>query len=166
MSEVLTFDSSMTLEYMEDGHRHLMVPVFFSGNSYANDKVDFILDTGAFLTVITTETAKIFGFDKLPPLKKNIPLMGFAGFGINGDLVEISMLLGNRRLDGVKVAIPYANTTDNILSLNILEHFNYAVDSTNDKIYFSENPTYKAHQELKCGNIFAIQRTHATLSSS
>ncbi|MCL2198555.1 MAG: hypothetical protein FWB80_06505 [Defluviitaleaceae bacterium] len=156
MSKVLTFGSTLDLEYRTDGHRHLMIPVFFGESSYANDKVDFILDTGAYLTVLTLKTAILFGFDKLPPIKKNIPLTGFAGFSINGDLVEINMLLGNRKLNAAKVVIPYVHTTDNILSLNILEHFNYAVDSTDDKIYFSDNPIYKARKELKCGSILAI----------
>jgi len=154
MSDTLTFDAVMDLEYRADGHRHLMVPVFFKEGSHANDKVDFILDTGAYLTVLTLKTAVLFGFDKVTPLKKNIPLTGFAGFSIAGDLIEITMLIGNRKLSAAKVAIPYVNTTDNILSLNILEHFNYAIDNTNDKIYFADNPIYKAHQELKCGNLF------------
>ncbi|MCL1819042.1 MAG: retropepsin-like domain-containing protein [Oscillospiraceae bacterium] len=151
------YTSEMDLEYRaEDGHRHIMIPVFYKDNSYSNDTVDFIIDTGAYITVLTKETALMFGFDKLEPIKRNIPLTGFAGFRIEGDLVEISMLLGGRRLVNAKVAIPHEHTTDNILSLNILEHFNYLVDNLNDKIFFADNPEYKARIELKCGSVLVV----------
>jgi len=51
---------SFTLE--DDGHYHLYVPAFYEFDGYANHEIDFIFDTGAYLTVIARSVAKRFGF--------------------------------------------------------------------------------------------------------
>jgi len=150
------YSSEMDLVYEKDGHRHLRIPVFYESGSNSNNRVDFIIDTGAYLTVLTRIMAKEFDFDKLTPLSKNVPLTGFAGYRVEGDLIEIPMLLGGKRI-AAKVVVPYVDTADNILGLNVLEHFNYLIDSTNDKIYFTDNPVYKANQNLMSSNIWAMK---------
>ena len=159
MSDAVNFrhNSVLDLYYGADGHRHIRVPLFYERESYTNRTVDFIFDTGAYLTVLSQETAYALGFYKIEPIQSNIPLTGFADSRCEGDLVEIpGMLIGGRILEDVRIAIPYVATTDDILGLNILEHFNYLIDSTNDKIYFSDNAIYKAPKELGCGRISAI----------
>jgi len=148
----------MDLPYEDDGHRHLRVPVFYETGNNSNLPVDFILDTGAYLTVLTKITAELFGFDKLRPLARNIPLTGFAGFKVSGDLLEIPTLLGDKRIEA-KVVVPYVDTEDNILGLNVLEHFNYLIDNTNDKIYFADNTAYKANKNLMCSRVWSVSDT-------
>ena len=147
--------SMMGLSYEEDGHRHLFIPIFYEAGSNSNNTADFILDTGAYLTVLTKRTSTSFGFDKLKPLSKNVSLTGFEGSKVEGDLIEIPMLFGGRRIIA-KVVVPYVDTEDNILGLNILEHFNYLIDSTNDMIYFADNAVYKAQRELMCSKVWAV----------
>ena len=133
------------------------VPLFYEKGSYSNETIDFIFDTGAYLTVLSQKTARLFGYDKITPISANIPLNGFADSHCEGDLIEIpGMLIGGKVLEDVKVAIPYVATEDDILGLNVLEHFNYYIDSANDKIYFSDNPVYKAPKELRCGRISSV----------
>jgi len=61
-------------------------------------------------------------------------------------------------LEDVRVAIPYIDTEDDILGLNVLEYFNYLIDSTNDKIYFSDSFTYKPPKELGCGKVTTVKK--------
>ena len=151
----IQYTSVVDLHYRPDGHRHLKIPVFYNTDENNNNSIDFILDTGAYLTVLTKRTAELFGFDKLLPLAVNVPLTGFAGYKVEGDLIEIPILLGGKRLIA-KVVVPYVHITNNILGLNVLEHFNYSIDNTNDKIYFSDNPVYKANNVLMCSNIWSV----------
>ena len=151
------YNAVLDLKYDADGHRHLEVPLFYKKGSYSNEKVDFIFDTGAYLTVLTQKTARLFEFDKIPPIRANIPLTGFAGSHCTGDLVAIpGMLIGGRSLEDVRVAIPHVDTEDDILGLNVLEHFIYLIDSASDKIYLSDSSIYKAPAYLKCGRITAV----------
>ena len=83
----ITFDyrSVQDIFYNDEGHYILKVPAFFTSGAYRNDKIDFVFDTGAYITVVARQTAIRFGWDKLTPLVKNIPLTGFAG-SCEGDL--------------------------------------------------------------------------------
>ena len=72
MSKVIQFfyDSCEDIEYEESkGHYYLHVPAFYSKKSNANRLVDFMLDTGAYITVITPQTAKLLGYDKTKAYK-------------------------------------------------------------------------------------------------
>ena len=150
------YDSIENLTYETDGHYHLYVPVLYNFDTYANRKVDFVFDTGAFLTVISRETAAEFNFIDRFTIQKNISLAGFSGECL-ADLKEIpGIIIGGRKLMGVKVAVPHIVTDMDILGLNVIEHFKYFIDTENDKIYFSDNAIYKAPKELGCGRISAI----------
>jgi len=164
MPDVVEFkyNSAIDFKYEADGHRYVKVPIFFEEGSYSNDTVDFVFDTGAYLTVLTQKTARLFGFDKLTPISANIPLTGFADSHCEGDLIEIpGMMIGGRLLEGVRVAVPYVSTEDDILGLNVLEHFCFLIDNANDKIYFTDNAVYKAPKELGCGRISAVSDSTA-----
>jgi predicted aspartyl protease len=144
------YDAIEDIAYEEsEGHYYLHIPAFFTLNSYANRRINFILDTGAYLTVISRHTAIRFGFDKLSPIHSDINLSGFAGT-CKGDLIETpGLIIGGKILEGVRVAIPKATEGMNILGLNVLEYFNYLIDSTNSKIYFARNENYKIPKELE-----------------
>jgi len=152
-----SYTTAIDYKYEEDGHRHVDIPLFYGKDSYSNHQVDFVFDTGAYLTVLTKYTAEQFGFDKVTPVQTDIPLTGFADSKCSGDLIEIpGMLIGGKILVDVRVAIPYIDTEDDILGLNVLEYYNYLIDSSNDKIYFSESITYKPPKQLGCGKVTTI----------
>jgi len=150
------YTSIETFDYDIDGHYHIFVPTFYSQSSYSNDRINYIFDTGAYITVINKEIAAIFGFDLLPPIVSNIALKGFAG-ECTGDMKIIpGLIIGSYMLKNIKVAIPYADIKSNILGLNVLENFNYFLDNTNDFVYFSLNSAPNIPEELQCGSIELI----------
>ena len=90
-------------------------------------------------------------FDKLP--KVTTELFGFGG-GINVDLVRIPgfLILGKLHTN-VPVLIPHELYRANpktgkkkllpeVLGLNVLEYFNYYIDTANDRLYLKQNPTH------------------------
>jgi predicted aspartyl protease len=132
------------------------VPTFYKNRDYSNRRTDFIFDTGAFITVITRNTAEKLGFIGLHTIIEDVPLSGFMG-GCLSDIKEIpGFLIGGRFLDGVKVAVPRESTDTNILGLNVIEYFKYFVDTENDKIYFSVNPQPNIPDPFRCGEIRII----------
>lgn len=159
MSNTIQFqyDAVDSIRYRaKEGHYYLHIPAFLAFNSYANLKINFIFDTGAYLTVISRHTAIRFGFDKFTPIKTDIDLSGFAG-KCKGDIIELpGLVIGGKILEGVKVVIPQSVEGMNILGLNVLEYFNYLVDSTNGKIYFAMNESYKIPKVLECASIRSI----------
>ena len=163
MSNIIMFqyDSCEDIDYdQSEGHYYLPAPAFYSAESHANELIDFMLDTGAFLTIITPQTAERSATTN-SPINPDIPLSGYTG-EFRATLLEIpGLVIGGKILEGAKVAVPKISKHDkradmNILGLNILEHFNYLIDSTDRKIYFARNEDYKIPKELKCVNIRSI----------
>ena len=64
-SLVFVYDSIEKLVLNEDSNYILNVPVFYEFDNYSNDRLDFVFDTGAFITVITKKDAAFFGFVNL-----------------------------------------------------------------------------------------------------
>jgi predicted aspartyl protease len=143
------YTSEEALDFDNDYHYHLDVPVLFDRVNHLNKVVQFLLDTGAFITVLSKATSVRLEFDKLPSIVENFPLTGIAG-SCNASLKEIpGMVIGGRLLEGVKIAIPHEDTKYNILGMNVLDHFNFLLDAENNKIYFNDNSRYKMPAELK-----------------
>ena len=157
---LLIFDAVEKLTLESDAHYHLYVPTLFSFEGFANDRVNFIFDTGAFLTVLARETAALFGFIEQFTTQSNVPLSGFAGECL-ADIKEIpGFIIGGRKIEGVKVAVPHIDTGINILGLNIIEYFKYYVDTETDEIYFAENKTPVIPKELQAKKIYVVSRPY------
>ncbi|MCL2078383.1 MAG: retroviral-like aspartic protease family protein [Oscillospiraceae bacterium] len=158
MTNQLTFIHTFedTLPLRDDGHYHLSIPAFFEYDSYANHDIDFVFDTGAFLTVITRKTAAIFGFLDSYTIQHDIPLSGFAGKRL-ADLKELpGFVIGGRFLTGVKAAVPHDDTDMDILGLNVIDYFKYHIDTESDKIYFASNPQPEVFDYLRCKSVNAV----------
>jgi hypothetical protein len=137
-------------------HYYIFIPVVTDIKSRYSETISFILDTGAFLTVINRNTAIEQGIADFPVKHKNYPLGGFVG-GTTADLVEVpQMIIGDRTINDVIVAIPSIPTTQNLLGLNVLEHFKYYVDTTDEHIYFADNNNYKIGKDFRSGEIQAV----------
>ena len=153
---IFTYDSIENLTYENDGNYHIRVPMFYEFGSYSNDKVDFIFDTGAYITVINRAEVALFGYDDSCTVQSNVPLAGFAG-GCMTDIKSIpGFIIGNRRLENVKVAVPHIDTDVNILGLNVIDLFKFCIDTENDEIYFSQNPQPNIPEPLQCGKIHIL----------
>jgi hypothetical protein len=148
----------------QDGLLYVTVNTVYSGSPADGSKLKLVLDTGAYMTVISRGTAIECGFDKLP--KKTTTLSGFGG-SIAVDFVRIPglLLLGKLRMD-VPVLIPHdmfrtdpktgrKKQMQEVLGLNVLEYYNYFVDTENDKLYLQENQNPRfLNDELASGQAF------------
>jgi len=149
-------ESFLKLE-RQDGHFYVRLRVIYTGGDIDGVEVPFILDTGAFLTVISRVTAVHFGFDKLPKAQSKIK--GYSGEE-TADFIRIpSLKVLDSLITDIPVLIPHNRALkQNILGLNVLEYFNYHVDTENDKFYLSVNPNPRHYNDmLACGGIFEIK---------
>ena len=138
------------------GHYYVTLRAIYnsSDNAYT-EKIDFILDTGAFITVISRDIAELFGYDKLPKIPSKIK--GYTGEA-PADFVRIPGLkILNMELVDVPVLIPNnKELKQNILGLNVLEYFEYSIQTKSDKMYISMNPNPKHyHKILECSQVIA-----------
>ena len=101
------YDSKSALTCEDDNHYHLKVFTYYEIESTHGRRIDFIFDTGAFITVLTRQTAIDMGFgDDAYTIETNFKLNGISGFCL-ADIKEIpGFLIGISRLSGVKVAVP------------------------------------------------------------
>ena len=137
---------------------YLRVPVLCDLKHYTNRKIRFLVDTGAYITMINSRVSLRLGFDKLPSIVDDFPLTGIGG-ACKAALKEIpGMIIGDRTLKGVKIAIPHDETKYNILGLNVLEHFKFLIDTNLNKIYFCDNPNYRMPNELKCADVLTVSK--------
>jgi len=152
------FDDNNLLDiHRTGGHFYVTLRAIYSGGDMDGTEISFILDTGAFITVISRDIANRFGYDKLPKIPGKIK--GYSG-ETPADFVRIPGLkILKPFLTDVPVLIPHSSELkQNILGLNILEYFKYYIDTENDKLYLSENPNPRHYDSiLACGGIFAIQ---------
>ena len=158
MSNVMTitYDAVDRLSLEDDGNYHIRIPTFYGFDSYSNDRIDFIFDTGAYITVLSRQEAVLFDFMDNFTIKSNVPISGFAGSCLV-DIKEIpGFVVGGKRLEGVKVAVPHIDTDVNILGLNVIELFKYYIDTEKYEIYFSENPLPSIPDFLQCKKIHQI----------
>ena len=154
-----SYRSKEQLIFGKDCHYYMSLPVLRNAENYLNENVRFLIDTGAYITVINIATSSMLGFDDLSSIVDSFPLTGFAG-SCNASLKEIpGIVIGGRMLKGVKVAIPHEETKHNILGLNVLEHFNYLVDSENSIMYFNDNSEYKMPKELMSSAVMSVSNT-------
>ena len=153
----------------ENGQLHVEILLRYEGitdkkvSYYGEKPVRLILDTGAYLTVISRGTAQLCYFDRLPKIATRI--FGFSG-SIGADYVRIpGIVILGKVLQDVPVLIPHdlyrldEETGDKrripeVLGLNILEYYNYYVDTENDRIYLNENPNPRFYNaSLSSGSI-------------
>lgn len=143
----------------ENGHLIVEVTVPISGKS--KSKIDLILDTGAYVTVISKPTAQRI---KLPVgTGKPASLHGFTEeqAPIAGELIEVpQMVLGKHTVNDFKVIVPLDDiVVSEVLGDNVLNYFIYTVDNDKDVIYFKKNPNPKPYKndekgiDLSCGKV-------------
>jgi hypothetical protein len=148
----------------QDGLLYVTLQAIYSGSSTTGTDIRFVLDTGAYMTVISRGVAIRRGFDKLP--KTTTTLHGFGG-KVAVDFVRIPglIILGKLRSD-VPVLIPHEQylidtdtgeerQTQDVLGLNVLEYYKYYIDPEENRLYLKDNPNPVFYSdELKSGQVF------------
>jgi clan AA aspartic protease (TIGR02281 family) len=150
-------DDSFLKLYRQKGHLYIPISTAFSNSDGSGVELLFILDTGAFMTVISRVRAERFGYDKLPRISSKIK--GFTGEE-PADFVRIpSLKILNTLITNVPVLIPHSKVLKhNIIGLNVLEYFNYYINTGNDRMYIDRNPTPRPYDPiLACGSILVLE---------
>lgn len=121
------------------GQTYLRVQIVCEGST-DSDKIDFIYDTGAYLTVINRERYEWHGLNKLS--RRKITIGGYGGVA-SGYLFQIPGLkIGKRLLSGVWAFTPEStDIKQNLLGDNVIEYFKPLQDNQQDCFYFADNPT-------------------------
>jgi len=156
----------------ERKHDHLVVWASLFANKLpkcpSKDPTEFIFDTGAMISMVDVKTAKKLNYSTLP-IKRTVKLGGIVpGYSLTVDYKVIpGVEIAGLRLSKVTVAIPNQNDPNaeiferSILGQNVLEYFNYYMDTGNDLIYFHTNPNPKPISEYaKCGVVFSADEVY------
>jgi len=152
--------------HREKGLLYVTLRLIYQGSPKNGEKIKFVLDTGAFLSVISRGTAIRCGFDKLP--KEETVLYRFGGV-IKVDYVRLpGFIILGKVITDVPVLIPHTMYREDpetcekkqmpeVLGLNILEYYNYYIDTENELLYLKANPNPKFYSKsLISGQVFTL----------
>ena len=158
----LTFDKKTRMEYTrEEGHAYIQVQVVCEGSTDA-DKINFMYDTGAYITVINRDRYEWYGLDKLP--RRETTIGGYAGRA-PGYVFQIpGLIIGKRLLKGVWAFSPKSREIkQNLLGDNVIEYFNPLQDNSNNCFYFADNPNPEPYVSaeysfsLACDSVLLVE---------
>ena len=159
---VVNFEENTRIKYTRlKGQVVLRVQIVCEGSTDA-DKINFIYDTGAYLTVINKERYEWFGLDKLPRIETTL---GSYVSSAPGYVFQIpGLVVGKRLLSGVWAFSPKSDELQQcLLGDNIIEYFRPFQDNANDCFYFADNPTPEPYISpnnnfsLACDSVMLLQ---------
>jgi len=144
----------------QKGHVYIDIPIIFEGST-KEDIINFVYDTGAYITVINRERYLKYSLDKLPRYETNIG--GYSGL-TPGYIFQIpGLIIGQRLLKGVWAFSPKGeDEQQNLLGDNVIEYFIPIQDNHNDCFYFPDNPTPEPFVDtetlfsLACNGVFYV----------
>jgi len=126
-------------------------------------KIQFVFDSGAYITVLTRSNA----------LRIGLPLSGVYTANLTGfnrdrgsDRAEIVIVpkieIGNYIVEEVQMLVPLEDIEiTEVIGENVLEYFTYTVDHDIDRVYFAKNLNPKPYKDalrgidLSCGRVLA-----------
>jgi hypothetical protein len=127
----------------ENGQYRLYATIFRDVGKTKMGVVDFIYDSGAFLTVINKERYETLGLNSLPRVEHHIN--GYTGKA-DGYFFQMPWLrIGGEDLQYVWVFSPKSgDLKQNLLGTNVIERFRVFQDNEDDCFYFllNTNPRY------------------------
>ena len=150
----INFDPSRKSVFRrENGQYKLYATIYRDVSKTKIGVVDFIYDSGAFLTVINKERYETLGLDCLPKIEHHIN--GYTGKA-DGYFFQIPWLrIGGEDLQYVWAFSPKSSDLkQNLLGTNVIEKFRVFQDNEDDCFYFqlNKNPRYYATED---GDSFA-----------
>jgi len=132
------FDERTKMEYERSkGQVFIRVQIICEGST-DSDKIKFIYDTGAYLTVINREIYEWFNLDQLP--RKEATMGGYVS-STEGYVFQIpALVIGGRLLSGVWAFTPKnKEIKQNLLGDNVIEYFRPFQDNQENCFYFLPN---------------------------
>lgn len=113
---------------------HLLARVLFNNRTYAH----LLLDTGASLTVITTDMLSELNLDAQAPVRTG--WFNTANGVVQAPIYVVDrMSVGGQTVDNLEVAVmPLGNHHINgLLGMNFLQHFQFSIDQQGNVLYLS-----------------------------
>ncbi|MDR1688672.1 MAG: retropepsin-like domain-containing protein [Clostridiales bacterium] len=138
------------------GHVYLDVQLVFEGSTDA-DRVNFIYDSGAYITVLARQIYEACHLDRLPC--RRVDVGGYIG-KTSGVLFRIPGLrIGKRLLTGVWAFSPDREDLEqSLLGDNVIEYFRPVQDNQNDCFYFPDNNTPNPYTDDSGGFTLACDK--------
>ena len=116
-------------------------------------KIQFVFDSGAYITVLTRVSAHQIGL----PLS-GVHTVNLTGFNKDrgSDKAEIvtapKFEIGKYIVEDVQILVPLEDIEiTEVIGENVLEYFTYTVDHNIDRIYFANNLNPKPYKDLAKG---------------
>ena len=160
------FDERIRMEYERTkGQIFLRIQIVCEGSTNS-DKIKFIYDTGAYLTVINREMYEWFNLNKLP--RKEATMGGYVS-SAPGYVFQIpGLVVGKRLLSGVWAFTPKSiDIKQNLLGDNVIEYFRSFQDNLNNCFYFLDNPSPDPYVSpdsnfsLACDSVLFLDKAQA-----
>jgi len=160
--QTLILENKTKVQYKRDrGHNYLEIVLVCKGSS-EQDIIDFIYDSGAYLTVVNRDIYEWHKLNELP--RRKIVIKSYDGT-TPGYLFQIpGLVIGGRLLTGIWAFTPEnKEIKQNLLGDNVIEYFRPFQDNLNDCIYFIENPKPEPYISpdgtfsLACDGVFLLE---------
>jgi len=135
----IDFISSQQVTLRRDnGHYKLFVTIYRDVGKMKKGVIDFIYDSGAFLTVINKERYETLGLSKLPRIEHYIN--GYTGKA-EGFYFQLPLLhIAGEDLPYVWAFSPRSGElSQNLLGTNVIERFRVFQDNENNSFFFQKN---------------------------
>ena len=161
---VINIDNKTKMEYWRTKGQVFLSVQIVCEDSSETDKVDFIYDTGAYLTVINREVYEWFNLNKLP--RQEASMGGYIS-SAEGYVFQIpALVVGGRLLSGVWAFTPKSkDIKQNLLGDNVIEYFRPLQDNQEDCFYFVPNLSPSPYVSLDssfslaCDSVLLIEET-------
>lgn len=151
----LTFENRAEMLFM-DGH--IVVPLITINDGRTPvQSLPLVFDTGAFITLIEKDKADEYGYKIYK--EKACVIAGFSEKGLLCDLRKIpAAVFCNHKIENVIIATPHTATpVTEVLGINILENFCFAVDFSTKEIYTKVRKNFTSQKpRYKCGAVSTI----------
>ena len=126
-------------------------------------KIQFVLDSGAYITVLNRSSARKAGLSLTGAYTANLTGFNKERGSDKAEVVTVPRMgIGNFIIEDVQILVPLDDIEiAEVIGENVLEYFSYTVDREVDRIYFSKNPDPKPYIntnkniDLSCGRVLA-----------
>jgi len=119
----------------------------------APTKIQFVFDSGAYITVLTRLNANRIGLPLSGEYTANLTGLNKERGSDKAEIVTVPKIaIGKFVLEDVQVLVPLEDIEiSEVIGENVLEYFTYTVDHDIDRVYFTKNLNPKPYKDLAKG---------------
>ena len=144
---------------------HILVDAHVIPSVGKPTKIQFVFDSGAYITVLTRLSARRVGLPITGEYTANLTGFNKERRSDKAEIVVAPRIeIGKHIVEDVQILVPLEDIEiTEVLGENVLEYFIYTVDHDTDRIYFAKNPNPKPYKDLRkgidlsCGRVLAME---------